>query len=103
MEKIEKGKIVSFATVKKSGLSTLILEDPKGNKVVVPCEHPATARAFDACYGGVLRKDGTADQTNLIGKVLYWSFEETGLVLGAFTPEDEAGDVLLREYELQHQ
>lgn len=102
MEKIEKGKIVEFRGSWMSGLATLVLRDDAGSLVEVPCENAATVRAFDACFGDVIADGHSVNQDAIKDKEIYWSYDGFGLVLGGFTPVDDASIELVEMYEEQH-
>ena len=91
MEKIMRGTIFGLHGMWGSGLATLCFEDGTS----VPCDNGTTVRAMDACFGGVIGEAHTINQDALIGKEIYWSYDEFGLVLGGFTPVDEASEELL--------
>lgn len=101
MEKINKGKIVEFRGSYQSGLGALILTDASGTEQMVPCENAATVRALDSAFGGVIGDAHDVNQSAIAGKEIYWSLDEFGLVLGGFTPVDEAGDKLIGLYKSQ--
>jgi hypothetical protein len=56
-------------------------------------------RQLASCFGAT---EGSGDLLDkIVGKVVYWSYDEMGLVLGGFTPVDEAGEELIELYESQ--
>ena len=57
-------------------------------------------RALEACFGNVIGNahDIKSDGGH-IGKEVFWSLGELGLVLEAFTPVEDASEELLDLYE----
>jgi len=83
-----RGKIVRFEGSWGSGLGFLTIEDSETHALmIVPCDNAPTVRALEAAFGNVM---GSAHDVNgngsHIGKEIYWSYDEMGLVLGGFTP-----------------
>ena len=85
---IHRGKIVGFEGSWGSGLGFLILEDSETHKLMtIPCENGPTVRALEAAFGNVIGDAHYVKDTGShIGKEIYWSYDEMGLVLGGFTP-----------------
>ena len=83
---MRRGVIRGFRGSWMSGLGYLLIDG-----VGVPCENAPTVRALDACFGDVIAPGHTVSQEAIIGREIYYSMDEMGLVLGGFTPVDEPG------------
>jgi hypothetical protein len=94
--KVEKDRIVSLVGSWHSGLATLVLENGE-----VFCDNGATVRALDAAYGNVIGEGHSIDNVNggHVGKEIYYSLDEMGMLLEAFTPVEEASEELINIYE----
>lgn len=81
-----------------SGLATLILDNAQ-----VHCENAATVRAMEAAFGNVIGQGHTINNETggHVGREIYYSLDEFGLILAAFTPVEEASDELIEAYEKQ--
>jgi hypothetical protein len=90
---IHKGKILGFEGSWGSGMGFLTLEDSETHRLMrIPCENSSTARALEAAFGNVIgRAHDVKSNGGHIGKEIYWSYDEMGLVLGGFTPVEENG------------
>lgn len=80
---MQRGTITGFRGSWGSGLGYLLIDD-----VAVPCDNAPTVRALDACFGDVIAEGHTVNQEAIIGKEIYYSMDDMGLVLGGFTPVD---------------
>ena len=83
-----RGRIQGFEGSWGSGLGFLTIEDSETHRLMrIPCDNAPTVRALEAAFGNVI---GSAHDVNgnggHIGKEIYWSHDEMGLVLGGFTP-----------------
>ena len=88
---IRKGKLIRFSGSWGSGLGTLEIEDSvTGVHQCVPCDNGTTVRALEAAFGNVITPGHTANGNGYRGQEVYWSYDELGLVLGGFTPVEEA-------------
>jgi hypothetical protein len=95
------GKVVCLQGQWGSGLATLIVLNELDVMVSVPCENAATVRAFEVCYGDVIKEGHTFDGRLLAGKEIVYSYDEFGLVLGGFTPLENWDEVLVSMEEVQ--
>ena len=97
---IRKGKLVQFGGSWGSGLGTLEIEDSEtGECEHVPCDNGATVRALEAAFGDVITEGHTANGDGYKGQEVYWSLDEFGLVLEAFTPIEDASPELVNCYQ----
>ena len=93
---IRKGKLVQFRGSWGSGLGYLEIKDSEtGVTERVPCDNGATVRALEAAFGDVITPGHTANGDGYRGQEVYWSYDELGLVLGGFTPVDDASPELV--------
>ena len=98
---IKKGKLVQFGGSWGSGLGLLEIEDSEtGVCEHVPCDNGATVRALEDAFGDVITEGHTANGGGYKGQEVYWSYDELGLVLGGFTPVDDAPPELAEHYEI---
>jgi len=65
----------------------------------VSCDNPATVRALELAFGNVITDGHTANGDGYKGREVYWSLDEFGLVLAAFTPVEDASPELLDCYK----
>jgi len=98
---IHKGKIVGFQGSWCSGLGFLLIKDSKTHALnSVPCDNAPTVRALETAFGNVV---GNAHDVKCkgghIGKEIYWTYDEMGLVLGGFIPVKGASEEVKRLYE----
>ncbi|GAH68709.1 unnamed protein product [marine sediment metagenome] len=97
---IRKGKLIQFHGSWGSGLGTLEIEDSKtGAPEHVHCDNGATVRALEAAFGDVITEGHTANGDGYKGQEVYWSYDEFGLVLEAFTPVEDASPELVNCYQ----
>jgi len=97
---IKKGKLIQFHGSWGSGLATLEIEDSEtGVHEHVPCDNGATVRVLDAAFGNVITEAHTANGDGYKGREVYWSYDELGLVLGGFTPVEDASPELVDCYQ----
>ena len=98
---IRKGRLIQFRGSWGSGLGTLEIEDSEtGEREPVPCDNGATVRALEAAFGDVITDGHTANGDGYRGQEVYWSYDELGLVLGGFTPIDDAPPELAEHYKI---
>ena len=98
---IRKGKLVQFRGSWGSGLGTLEIEDSEtGVPELVHCDNGATVRALEAAFGDVITPVHTANGNGYKDREVYWSYDEFGLVLGGFTPVDDAPPELVEHYKI---
>jgi len=98
---IRKGRLVQFRGSWGSGLGNLEIEDSEtGACELVPCDNGATVRALEAAFGNVITDGHTANGGGYKGQEVYWSLDELGLVLGAFTPVEGAPPELAEHYKI---
>ena len=98
---VHKGKIVGFQGSWDSGLGYLTIKDSKTHELKsVPCENAPTVRALEAAFGNVV---GNAHDVRVkgghIGKEIFWTYDEMGLVLGGFMPVKMASEEVKRLYK----
>lgn len=97
--KIYKGTIKDFSGSWGSGVGYLTIEDSKTKKIEeIPCENGQTVRALENCFGNVITANHTANGTAFKDREIFWSYDEIGLVLGGFTPVEEASAELIEQY-----
>ena len=100
--KIRKGIIKDFQGSWGSGLGTLIIKDSEtGVTDHLSCDNAATVRALEACFGNVITEGHTADGKGYKDQEVFWSMDDMGLVLGGFTPVDDASLELVEKYKNQ--
>ena len=89
MENVNHGFIEGFGGSWGSGIGFLRIRDAESNKIVsVPCENGHTVRALDAAYGDVISSGHTVDSEALNGKEIWWIWDDLGMMLGGFSPEE---------------
>ena len=99
--KIFKARILGFKGSWMSGLGALLLEDldDSGGPPMIHCENAPTVRALEGAFGNVI---GNAHDVNNegghIGKEIYYSFDDMGLILECFTPVEDAPQELIDYY-----
>ena len=97
---IRKGRLIQFRGSWGSGLGTLEIEDSEtSERDHVPCDNGATIRALEAAFGNVITPAHTANGDGYKGQEVYWSYDEFGLVLGGFTPVEDASPELVNCYQ----
>ena len=93
---IRKGRLIEFRGSWGSGLGTLEIEDSETSECEpVPCDNGATVRALEVAFGNVITNSHTANGNGYKGREVYWSLDELGLVLGGFTPVEDASPELV--------
>jgi len=98
---IRKGKLIRFRGSWGSGLGYLeIVDSETGVPELVPCDNGATVRALEAAFGDVITDGHTANGDGYRGQEVYWSYDELGLVLGGFTPVEDAPPELAEHYKI---
>ena len=83
---MHRGTITGFQGTWGSGLGCLLVD-----YVRVLCENAPTVRALEGAFGDVIAPGHTVNQEAIIGREIYYSMDDLGLVLGGFTPVDEPG------------
>jgi len=97
---IRKGRLIQFHGSWGSGLGTLEIEDSEtGEHEHIPCDNGVTVRAIEAAFGNVITPAHTANGNGYKGREVYWSYDEFGLVLGGFTPVEDASPELVNYYQ----
>lgn len=95
-----RGRIMAFHGSWMSGLGCLEIDDADRGLVQVPCENASTVRALDACFGDVIGENHCVNPAGShVGREVYYSMDDMGLVLEAFTPVEEACDELVEAYK----
>ena len=98
---IRKDKLIQFRGSWGSGLGFLEIEDSEtGVPERVPCDNGVTVRALEDAFGNVVTEGHTANGNGYKGREVYWSLDEFGLVLAAFTPVKDASPELVDQYEI---
>ncbi len=99
---IRKGIINDFRGSWGSGLGFLDIQDSETEEIEqVPCDNGPTVRALENCFGNVITPDHTANGNGYRDKEIFWGMGELGLVLGGFTPVEDASLELIEAYENQ--
>ena len=99
---IRKGKIKNFVGSWSSGLGYLLIQDSANGEIEQdPCDNGPTVRALEDCFGNVITPGHTARGKGYRDKEIYWNMDEMGLVLGGFTPVEDASFELIQAYENQ--
>ena len=99
---VRKGFLVQFHGSYGSGLGFMTIRDSEtGSQDSVPCDNGATVRALEGCFGDVITPGHTASGAGYKEQEVYWSLDEMGMMLQAFTPVDEASDELIEAYEAE--
>ena len=83
---MRRGTITGFSGHWLSGIGYLLVDG-----VAVPCENAPTVRALEGAFGDVIAEGHTVSQETIVGKEIYYSMDDMGLVLDGFTPVDEPG------------
>ncbi len=98
---IRRGTIQGFNGSWSSGIGFLLIKDSQTGEVEsIPAENGCTVRALEAAFGNVIGDGHCVDnQGNHIGQEVFWSLDDMGLVLGGFTPVNEANQELIDLYE----
>ncbi len=99
---IRKGKIKDFIGSWSSGLGFIVIQDCETGEIEqVPCDNGPTVRALENCFGNVITPNHTAKGNGYRDKEIFWSVGELGLVLGGFTPVEDASPKLIEAYGKQ--
>ncbi len=99
---LERGTIRGFGGSWGSGIGYLQVEKEDGTVESIPCENSTTVRALEDAFGDVITDGHTANGKGFIGKEIFYCWDEMGLLLGGFTPVEEARPELIEKYEQQH-
>ena len=86
-----------------SGLAVLVIDEilhPIGEvkRIGIYCENAPTVRALEGCFGGVIGQAHSVNQEAIRGKVIFYSTDELGILLG-FTSTDDAPPEMTELYE----
>lgn len=102
-QKINKGEIINFSGGWGSGIGFLKIKDDKTGKIQsIPCKNYTTVRSLESCFGDVILGGHCANGEGYKGKVIYWTWDEFGLILGGFLPEDSEDGILIEgKYQAQ--
>lgn len=95
---INLGTIKHISLSWNSGLGHMVLESDDHCAHTVPFDNGPTCRALMSAYPDCAGEGHTINTSALIGKRLYWSWDDFGLCLGGFTPEEEANPALIDAY-----
>ena len=99
---IRRGILSGFGGSWGSGLGFLVIQDSETGEIEqVPCDNGQTVRALENCFGNVITPDHTANGSGYKDKEIFWSMGELGLVLGGFTPVEDASPEFIEAYENQ--
>jgi len=100
---IRKGKLIQFYGSWGSGLGYLEIEDSEtGEHEHVPCDNGVTVRVLEGAFGDTITEGHTANGNGYKGRGVYWSYDEFGLVLGGFTPVEDASPELVDCYKREN-
>jgi len=99
MPEVYRGKIIGFRGSWLSGLATLIVEDFDRGEIAIPCDNGATVRALEDAFGNVIAEGHTVNNEAIQGKEIYYSMDDMGLVLGGFTPVEDATPQIVEAYK----
>lgn len=100
MQNIFKGQIEGFYGSWGSGMALLKVKDLDTKTIKqIPCENGSTVRALESAFGGVITNGHSVDNRALKGQVIYYTWDDMGLMLAGFMPEKEASDELVAAYE----
>lgn len=95
---IRKGKLKDFRGSWNSGLGMVVIEDSETGIVEeVPCDNGATVRALESCFGNVIGEAHCVKSNEEVGfydREVYWSKDDTDIILAGFTPIEEASEEL---------
>ncbi len=97
---MNRGIIRGFQGFFGSGIAYLLIEGSvTGIVQQVPCENGATVRALESAFGDVIGEGHCVDPNGgHVDQEVYWSLDEYGLILEAFTPVDQASPELVEAY-----
>jgi len=100
MFRVRKGKIVAFRGSWHSGLGALVIVDSEsGIEEAIPCDNAPTVRALEGAFGNVIAGGHTLNpKGGHVGKEIYWSTDDLGLILECFTPVDDAPPELVEYF-----
>ena len=103
--KVFKAKIVAFQGSWQSGLASLVLEDLDGyGPPSVYCENAQTVRCLEGAFGNVIDDNHSVNpEGGHVGKEIYYSLDDFGLILECFTPVEEASQELIDFYEKERE
>lgn len=82
--KMNRGVIQAMHGSWGSGLATMMISGR-----MVPCDNGPTVRALEGAFGDIIQEGHTFSVKSIIGKEIYYSLEDFGLVLESFTPVDD--------------
>lgn len=99
---VHKGKILGLKGSWLSGLAMLTVETETGAIKDIPCDNAPTVRALEAAYGNVIQPGHRFSMAAIKGKEIFYSLDDMGLVLAAFTPVEDASEELIEAYEENH-
>lgn len=85
---LERGTIVGLSGSWGSGIAMLMIKDDKGKVNMIACDNATTIRSLDACYGDVITEGHGINLKNVIGKEIFYSMTDYGVVEG-FTPVED--------------
>ena len=99
---IRKGTIKDIVGSWSSGLGYLLIQDSETGEIEqVPCDNGPTVRTLEQCFGNVITAGHTAKGKGYRDREIFWSMDEMGLVLGGFTPVENATFELIQTFEGQ--
>jgi hypothetical protein len=100
---IRKGIIRGFEGSWGSGIGLLVVEDYETEVVErVRCENAQTVRSLEGAFGNVIGEGhSVSSNPGFMNQEIFWSMDDMGLILGGFTPVDEASEELLEYFENQ--
>ncbi len=100
---VKRGVIKGFQGSWGSGIGFLLVKDSDTGMVEqIPCDNASTVRALEGAFGDVIGDNhSVSENPGFMDQEIYWSMDEIGLTLEAFTPVEEASEELLEYYESQ--
>jgi len=99
---VRRGRLMAFRGNWMSGIGFLVIMDDDRGMIEVPCENAPTVRALEGAFGNVIG-DGhmVKARPGFIGRRVYYSMDDMGLVLEGFTPASEASKLLVKVFRMQ--
>jgi hypothetical protein len=100
---IQKGTIKGFFGNWRSGVAYFIIEDERGFCSEVFCDNAETVRSLSSVFEDVIGPGHVVNQKAILGKEIYYGYDEQGLVMDWFCPVIEASSELMYAYDLQEE
>jgi hypothetical protein len=100
---IHKVTIRGFFGNWRSGVAYFVLEDEAGFCRDVFCTNPETVRSLDEAFEDVIGPGHTVNLKPILGKAIYYGYDELGLMMEWFCPVIEASLALIQAHDLQEE